>query len=150
LNEQRETAESILRAELESLGFEVVEAGVHTQGKRCLFRAFIDTETGITADECKRAARHIRDVIFTRDLLPQNYQLEISSPGLDRPLKEARHFTRHLGRQVRVNVRQGEEEVVHTGTVIQTEGSLVLETEDKTRIDISYESLVIGRIQLPW
>ena len=143
-------AEKILHAELEALGFEVVTAQVHTQGRHCIFKAYIDTPKGITADDCNQAARRVRDVIFTQSLLPQHYQLEISSPGIDRPLTTEPHFTRHCGRRVRVECRSGAETRILEGTIVDTVGALVLETGDAQKVTIAYDTIIEGKIQLPW
>ena len=67
---------------------------------------YIDSESGVTVDDCARVSYQVSGVLDVEDPIPGNYQLEISSPGLDRPLFRARDYERFAGQLVFVRLRQ--------------------------------------------
>ena len=87
---------------LEGLGYEVVGVETVAGDERALLRVFIDREGGITVGDCERASRQIAAVLDVEDPMPGAYVLEVSSPGLDRPLLSPEHFARFAGRPVRL------------------------------------------------
>lgn len=90
---------------LETLGYELV--GIEFQPRRdnSLLRVYIDSEAGITLDDCQRASHQIGGVLDVEDPIAGRYTLEVSSPGLDRPLIEAAHFVRFAGSQARLHLK---------------------------------------------
>ncbi len=87
---------------LASRGVELVDLTCHPGGGGLTLRLLADTARGITIDELSRLNRSIGALIEEHDLIPDRYFLEVSSPGLDRPLKTASDFERVIGRRVRV------------------------------------------------
>lgn len=87
-----------------SMGYEFV--GLEHQGgpKNSLLRVFIDREEGITVDDCALVSRQISAVMDVEDPIAGHYTLEVSSPGLDRPLFTAEHFQRFAGSKVQVKL----------------------------------------------
>lgn len=91
---------------IEELGFELVDVAFLMERGRRVLRIYVDTENGITLDECAAASREVGSLIDLEDLIPYEYVLEVSSPGLDRPLKKADDFLRALGRKIKVRMRR--------------------------------------------
>lgn len=86
-----------------ALGYELV--GVeYVSGTRAVVRVYIDRQHGITLDDCERVSRQVSAVLDVEDPIPGNYALEVSSPGVDRPLFEPEHFRRFAGERVRVRL----------------------------------------------
>lgn len=83
-------------------GVELVDLVCHPGGGRLTLRLLVDTARGITLDELSGLNRSIGALIEEHDLIPDRYLLEVSSPGLDRPLKTTADFERVIGRRVRV------------------------------------------------
>ncbi|QMT34753.1 ribosome maturation factor RimP [Neisseria wadsworthii] len=92
--------QSILEKTLPGLGYEVVDFELTAQGT---LRVFIDKEGGITVEDCATVSNHLSRVFMVEDIDYKN--LEISSPGLDRPLKKAADFERFVGEQARIKTR---------------------------------------------
>ena len=65
---------------------------------------YIDSERGITVDDCQQVSHQISGVLDVADPIPGRYTLEVSSPGLDRPLFDLEHFQRFVGHQVRIQL----------------------------------------------
>ena len=90
----------ILDTTLPGLGYELVDYELTAQGT---LRVFIDKEGGVTVEDCATVSNHLGRVFMVEDVDYKN--LEISSPGLDRPLKKASDFTRFTGSQVKLKTR---------------------------------------------
>lgn len=96
----------ILESDLEQLGFELVEVEMSRHAGAPLLRIFIDKEgSGITMDECTQASRMMDPLLDSADFLDGRYMLEVSSPGISRPLRKPAHFERYVGEPVRVETR---------------------------------------------
>ncbi len=97
--------EDLVRGVVEPMGYELV--GVeYLRGRPGgdLLRVYIDAEKGITLDDCAAVSNQLSGVLDVEDLIPGNYTLEVSSPGLDRPLFEPDHYRRFLGREVKIRL----------------------------------------------
>lgn len=86
----------------EALGFEVLAVELTGSPGQSVLRVYIDGPEGVTVDDCARASRQFSAILDVEDPIPAHYTLEVSSPGLDRPLTKARHFQAVVGQEVRV------------------------------------------------
>lgn len=102
----RDTLTTLLQPVVEGLGYELWELEFQPGRGNGLLRIYIDTEAheGITVDDCERASRAVSDVLDAQDPIPGNYTLEVSSPGIERPLRTARHFALFPGETVYVEM----------------------------------------------
>jgi ribosome maturation factor RimP len=88
-------------------GLELVDVKFRPEGGRTVLRLLIDRpEGGVTLDELARVSRELSDVLDAHDAVPGRYQLECSSPGINRPLLREAHFRRAVGQRVRVQTRE--------------------------------------------
>jgi len=104
----------LARSVVEPMGYELVGIDYFRRGRRgALLRVYIDYPVeagddagnrGITLDDCGRVSHQLSGVLDVEDLIAGHYDLEVSSPGLDRPLFTAEHFARFRGRSVRVRL----------------------------------------------
>ncbi len=85
-----------------SLGVELVEVEYKQEGGRMVLRLFIDREGGVTLDDCAAVSRELAEVLDVEDFIHGRYNLEVSSPGLDRPLKKPSDYERFAGRLVKI------------------------------------------------
>lgn len=90
----------------ESLGLELVDAVFASDSGRKVLRVYIDKPGGVTLDDCADMSREFSTVLDVNDPIPQRYSLEVSSPGLDRPLKKEADFARFAGRKARVRTKE--------------------------------------------
>jgi ribosome maturation factor RimP len=94
--------ERLVEPVLAEMGIELVDMEYRsTQGRRVL-RIYADRPTGINLDDCAMVSREIGNLLDVKDLLQQHYVLEVSSPGLNRPLKREKDFLRAIGQKVKV------------------------------------------------
>ena len=95
------TLEDILQPTLAGMGYELVDAQVSNRGR--FLRIFMDKPGGITVDDCATVSRHLTHLLEVEGI---DYdRLEVSSPGLDRPLRKAADFARFAGQKVDVRMR---------------------------------------------
>jgi ribosome maturation factor RimP len=94
----------MLRPAVEALGYELVGLQFNRGRKRALLRAYIDKAGGVTLDDCERASHQISGILDVEDPISQPFDLEVSSPGFDRPLFEPAHYERFAGSKVRIRL----------------------------------------------
>jgi ribosome maturation factor RimP len=87
-------------------GHELVEVTLLGRGRRILLRVFIDREGGVTLNDCEVFSRRLEALLDVEDPIAGSYTLEVSSPGLDRPLKNPNDFRRSVGKLVRIVTRE--------------------------------------------
>lgn len=136
---QRETIQHTIASLLEPLlsaqGFELVDLQVQPRRSQWLVRLFVDTPGGIGLEDCRRLSGEIGHLLDADDLIPVSYRLEVSSPGLDRPLHTVRDFQRHMQRLVRVFLRAPvDDQVQYVGRVVEV-------TADHLLLQVSPEAL---------
>jgi ribosome maturation factor RimP len=134
---------------LDDLGLECVEIDVFQSGEKKIIRIYIDKPDGVTAADCALVSRELGDLLDLEELIPWSYNLEVSSPGLDRPLKTNRDFERNLGRFVRLVMKEKfEGEFIHTGT-IEGVSNETLELQCKSkRVLIPRLSILNAKIEI--
>ena len=84
-------------------GCEVWDVEYVKEGKEHYLRAYIDKEGGITINDCVAVSREMNEILDREDYIPEEYIFEVSSPGLDRPLKKDRDFSRSIGKRVEIH-----------------------------------------------
>lgn len=102
MSDLRDRLISMLEPELASIGYELVELEYRSRGKGGLVRVYIDRQDGVGLDDCERVSRRVSALLDVEDPVPGQYDLEVSSPGLDRPLRTPEHYRRYVGEQVKV------------------------------------------------
>ena len=106
MNQPFRQLQDIIAPAVMALGFELVGCEFHQQYGRSLLRIYVDGPQGIGLEDCAKVSRQIAAVLDVEDPIRGRYTLEVSSPGLDRPLFTIDHFRRFIGRQVNVLLRQ--------------------------------------------
>ena len=98
--------EEILRPVVEGLGYEFWGIEFRSQGRQSVLRLFIDDqENGISIEDCEKVSRQVSGVMDVEDPIQNEYTLEVSSPGMDRPLFTLEQFTAWAGYKVNIRLR---------------------------------------------
>ena len=100
--EYEQKTEKLLMPIMEANGFELVEVEYVKEAGNWYLRAYIDKPGGITVDDCEVVNRELGDLLDRDDFIDDSYILEVSSPGLGRPLKKERDFIRSKGEEVEI------------------------------------------------
>jgi ribosome maturation factor RimP len=95
----------LLEPTVERLGYELADLEARLGGKSGFIRLYIDKPDGIGLEDCETVSRAVSAVLDVEDPVPSNYDLEVSSPGLDRKLTKVEHFQRFMGETVKVQMR---------------------------------------------
>jgi ribosome maturation factor RimP len=102
-------AMGLIEPVLEELGYELVELEYLSERGKWILRVYIDKPGGITIDDCAMVSGELGDLIDVKDIISHDYVLEISSPGLNRPLRKDKDFLRALGKKVRLRTSEANE-----------------------------------------
>lgn len=100
----RERLEQLLAPVVAALGYELVLLEFNPSSKHGLLRLYIDTAAGITVEDCERVSREVAATLDVEDPIKTAYSLEVSSPGLDRPLVTPAHYARFINEQARIQL----------------------------------------------
>lgn len=112
-------------------GMELVDLEYKREGRAMVLRLYIDREGGVTLDDCALVSRELSEVLDVEDFIPGHYTMEVSSPGLNRPLKKERDYQRYLGRLIRVKTFEllpddaGNPRKTFLGEILGVEGGVV-------------------------
>ncbi|HHZ13053.1 MAG: ribosome maturation factor RimP [Caldicoprobacterales bacterium] len=119
-------AQEIALPIVEELGYELVDLEYKKEGPHWCLRLYIDKPGGITLDDCQEVSQRVGDVLDIKDPIPHNYFLEVSSVGLDRPLKKEEDFVRFKGRNVDLKLyRAIDGSKNYTGELIGLDGDTI-------------------------
>ncbi|MDH3990955.1 MAG: ribosome maturation factor RimP [Gammaproteobacteria bacterium] len=124
----------LLEPTVERLGYELVDLEARLGGKGGLVRVFIDKPGGIDLDDCETVSRAVSALLDVEDPVPGNYNLEVSSPGLDRKLTKVDHFQRFEGETVKVQMR------IPIAGRRRFRGTLVSSDDENIVVDVDGES----------
>ena len=97
---------AVVNAQLNSAGYDCIEA--EWSGNDRILRLFVDNlggEGGLALDGCVKASRLLQEVTALDDMIPARYTLEVSSPGIERPLRRLEHFARQVGQTIQVKLK---------------------------------------------
>ena len=129
--ESEQKTEKLLMPIMEANGFELVDVEYVKEAGNWYLRAYIDKPGGITVDDCEVVNRELGDLLDRDDFIDESYILEVSSPGLGRPLKKERDFIRSKGEEVEIRTYRMVDR--------QKEFRGVLKAWDKDTVTIEYE-----------
>ncbi|HOI15705.1 MAG TPA: ribosome maturation factor RimP [Geobacteraceae bacterium] len=126
-----EQVEALARPLVSSLGMELVELEYKSEGRQMVLRLYIDKTGGVSLDDCAAVSRELAAVLDVEDTIPGRYTLEVSSPGLNRPLKTRSHFESYTGRLVKIKTFEtlpddaGNPRKTFLGELLGMEGDLI-------------------------
>ena len=130
-----ERVESLLKEKIEAIGYELYDVEYSKEGKNYFLRIFIDKTEGIDLNDCEKVNNEIDEILDEADYIKEQYFLEVSSPGAERPLKKEADYMRAVDKYVNVSLyQQLNGHKVYEGYLRKvTADELTLEYMDKTR-----------------
>jgi len=137
-----------LEPTIEDLGYELVWIEMANQDKHKILRIYIDAPGGIQVDDCETVSRQISVLLDVEDPMNTEYFLEVSSPGLDRPLVKPDHFKQFLGDQARI--------IMHThvlgrrkftGQMVEADDNAVVVEMDGESFELPYKNMDSARLE---
>jgi len=138
----------LCRGGVEALGFELVDVELAGGGRSPTLRVYIDSPVGITVDNCADVSRQLSAIFDVEDPLPSSYTLEVSSPGLDRPLVRPEDFRKRVGATVKLKLRRPDEAGRRnfTGSLMEATDDGVVVEVDKERFSLPYTAIERARL----
>ena len=135
----------------DKLEIKFIEASIHGHKNKQNIKVMVDTEEGINLQECQKISREISDIIFRKDLIMGGYRLDVSSPGLDKPLQYDYEYKRNIGKILTVLYMDEENnltEIVGELTEYNADGIVLKIKEDL--IEIKINKINKTKIKLKW
>lgn len=139
---------------LDSMGLELVELEFKKVGRSFVLRLFIDKQGGVNLDDCAEVSRELSLVLDVEDCIPNRYTLEVSSPGLDRPLRTEADYSRYAGRLAVVKTTEllkdekGSPRKTFLGTINGVEeGAVVINLKEGRLARIPLDKIVKARLE---
>lgn len=132
-------------------GFELTDLQFLKGGKNSLLRIFIDKgDVGVTLDDCQNISTQVGAVLDVEDIIDRRYILEVSSPGLDRPLKKKEDYIRYKGRMVKLTtINSYNNKKTFIGKIIDFKNNiLILEMKNNGMINIPYNQIAKSRLEV--
>lgn len=132
------------------LGFELVDIEFNKEGPNYFLRVFIDKDGGVNLDDCQKMSEELGSALDDKDPLTVPYYLEVSSPGLDRPIKTDKDLKRNLGKELELQLY----EAIEGKKIIQgilkefNEEKVKIQLDNSEIIEIPRTSIVIARLAI--
>lgn len=128
--------------------FELVDVEYVKEGGTWYLRAYIDKPGGITVDDCEVVSRALSDLLDKNDFIEDAYVLEVSSPGLGRPLKKEKDFARSIGEEVEVRTFRAISHQKEFTGILQSydKEKIILEMEDQEPMEIPRADIALIRL----
>jgi len=145
-----DAVEDFSRSFLPGMGLEFFDAQFRKEGHGWVLRLFIDHPDGVSLDHCEKVSRELSAFLDVEDLIGHPYHLEISSPGLDRPLRDAAEFRRFLGRRAKIKLHEAVDgQKVFIGEIASADDDAVtLTLENGAPARCPYENVSKARLYL--
>jgi len=144
-----ERIEAVALPVLQEMGLELVEVQYRREQHGWVLRLTIDRQEGVSLDDCAAASREIGQLLDIEDFIDQAYNLEVSSPGLDRPLKSMADFQRFTGRKVKIKtIEPVAGEHVFIGRIQQTEGETIILEVGRKEVVIPFSQVSKARLEV--
>ncbi len=141
--------ESFARPVLDDMGLELVEVQFRRESAGWLLRLFIDREGGVNVDDCASISRQISAYLEVEDLIEHAYNLEVSSPGLERPLKKKEDFVRFVGRKARIKLKEPiDGQRVFFGLLGPVDGNKIMLDVDGQQMEIDLNAVARARLSI--
>ncbi len=148
MNEIMDRIWRLAREVAEQEDLEVVDVEV-SRGRKVILRVFIDKEGGVTIEDCERMSRALEALLDVEDPIKESYILEVSSPGLDRPLKGRHDFIRNMGRLARIITKQKvENQSLFIGRIEGADEEGVIINTGKTTVFLRYDNISRANLEV--
>jgi ribosome maturation factor RimP len=150
LENRKAKIKNIITEIVEAAGAFLVDFSLNFQGKRIFMRVVVETLSGISLDEITAITHRINADARLDQLIDPGYQLEVTSPGIDQPLKEYRDFPRNIGRRLKVFHKIPEMESPLEGQLLEVSEDKLLLDRRGIRQEVRFCDLKYAKVVLKW
>ncbi|MCD8365658.1 MAG: ribosome maturation factor RimP [Clostridiales bacterium] len=140
--------EALLLPLMEEFRFELVDVEYVKEGGTWYLRAYIDKEGGITVNDCEAVSRRMSDLLDEEDFIDDSYVLEVSSPGLGRPLKKEKDYIRSMGKEIEIRTYRAIDRKKEFRGVLSayTEDTVTIVTNEEQTITFEKKEIALIRL----
>ena len=140
----------ILKPEIETFGAELIDCELHGKPGSYRLSVFVDTDDGISVARCTEISRRLIGLAVLDNLLGERYRLEVSSPGVERPLKTEREFRRKIGKELEILFVEGDKDRKLRGKLLAVFGEEILLQTTDGEVRIQNGQIKRAVQALPW
>jgi ribosome maturation factor RimP len=143
--------EALVRPVVEASGLEVWDVAFRGEGGRSVLRVSVDRDGGVDLDTIAEVSERLSRRLDLEDFGPKGYQLEVSSPGLERPLRTPRHFERSVGERVKVKMAVPVEgRGVLEGALVSADAEAIVVASEGGELRVPYADIASARTVFEW
>lgn len=143
--------ETLVRPVVEASGLEVWDVAFRGEGGRSVLRVSVDRDGGVDLDTIAEVSERLSRRLDLEDFGPKGYQLEVSSPGLERPLRTQRHFERSVGERVKVKTAVPVEgRNVLEGALVSADAEAIVVASEGGELRVPYADIASARTVFEW
>lgn len=145
-----EKIREIVRTVVDSSGLMLDNIEYIPQGKRWILRIYIDKEGGVSLDDCQKVSVQVGSLLDAENTIPHAYLLEVSSPGLDRPLRRPDDYVKYTGRVIRLSTaRSYNNKTTFTGRILSADTERIrIETTKDGILDILFSDIIKAKLEI--
>ena len=136
----------IIKSVVEKNGCFLIDFVLRGNEKNRVIEIFIDGERNISAEDCAIISREINTEIETQNLIESNYRLDVSSPGIDRPLLYLKQYPKHVNRKFDISYNQNNETKKLTGKLVDVSGKDLTFLSDNKQIIINFNNIKKAKV----
>lgn len=140
----------LARQACDDLNLFLVEVRIRGDKRQPIFEIFADTETGITLKECEMLTRELQDCIDMDEAFPENYRLNVSSPGLDKPLIWDFEFKRNIGQKLIIKLQSAKGAIEKIGKLTGFDKTSLQLSSDGMTEEIDRSEIIEAKVKIKW
>lgn len=130
----------------EKLGYFVIDILYRGDNRKRIIEIYVDAEKNINADDLAEISREINSVLDEKDLIKDSYRLEVSTPGVDRPLKFLQQYPKHINRKFEITYKTGEEKKSLTGKLLSVEREELTFLSEGKNFIIEFKNITTAKV----
>lgn len=145
---KQQEIEAMLKPLIDDLGYELWGCEYLPQGKHSLLRLYIDKPEGINIDDCEQVSRQVSAFLDVEDPIPGNYSLEVSSPGIPRPIFQKEQYKRYLGYAIQVKLYKpinGHRKL--SGIIVSTNDDVLILKVGEEQVELQFSQIVKANLK---
>lgn len=150
MENSEDKARSIISDICEERNIFLLKADIIGGARNRRVRIICDTEPGITINQCRQLGGAIQDMFLRKDIFADGYEIEVSSPGVDKPLEHAFEYKRNIGRELNVEYDATDEIKHAVGKLVAFDGSVLTLEAKKDTFEIPMAAIKHAKIKLKW
>ena len=124
----------------------MIDINFRGDNRKKIIEVFVDAEKNIDADNLAEISREINAILEEQDSIQQAYRLDVSTPGVDRPLKFLKQFPKHMNRNFEVTYKTGDETKTITGKLLSVEREELTFLSDKKELLIEFNNITTAKV----